>query len=252
MKTTHLLQTAILLFSGFFPCLPAQAADHPQAGRTRVLVVTGGHGFESEPFLQMFKDNPDITFKAVEHPQAQALFKAEAAQAYDVVVLYDMWQQIDDTTKADFTKLVASGMGVVALHHCLASYQDWPEYRKIIGGFYYLKPQTVDGSEKPASVYQEGLDLKVKVADPAHPVTAGVSAEFAIHDESYGKFDLLPDSHPLLTTDEPSSDKVIGWCRTYGKARVVYLQGGHDHFAYANPEFRKLLANAIRWTAGMK
>jgi len=252
MKTIPLFQMATMLLAGLPAFLAAQTVDTQQAGRTRVLVVTGGHAFESEPFLRMFKDNPDITFTAVEHPKAQALFTAEAAKAYDVVVLYDLWQKIDDTVKADFIQLVASGKGVVALHHSLASYKDWPEYRKIIGGFYYLKPQTVDGSEKPASVYQEDLDLKVKVADPDHPVTAGVAAEFAIHDETYGKFDLLPDSHPLLTTDEPTSDKVIGWCRTYGKARVVYLQGGHDHFAYANPEYRKLLANAIRWTAARK
>ena len=238
-----------LLLACLLPCHAPQAADLHQAKRTRVLVVTGGHGFESEPFLRMFKDNPDITFTAVEHPLAHALFKAEAAKDYDVVVLYDMWQKIDDAAKADFSNLIASGKGLVAMHHCIASYQDWPEYRKIIGGIYYLKPQAEDGLEKPASVYQEGLDLKVKVADSAHPVTVGVSPEFAIHDESYGKFSMLPDSHPLLTTDDPTSDKVIGWYRTYGKARVVYLQGGHDHAAYANPEFKKLLANAIRWTA---
>ena len=249
MTTTHLLQAATLLLAWTLPCLSAHAADTVKAGPTRVLVVTGGHGFEREPFQQMFKDNPDITFTMVDHPQAHAQFKTEAAMAYDVVVLYDMWQKIDATAKADFTQMVASGKGVVALHHCLGGYQDWPEYEKIIGGLYLLQPRTVDGKQQPASIYQEGLDLKVKVADAAHPVTAGVAAEFAIHDETYGKFSILPDSHPLLTCDAPSSDRVIGWCRTYGKARVVCLQGGHDHFAYANPEFRKLLANAIRWTA---
>ena len=252
MKTSLLFPAATLLLACLFPCLAVQAADTPVAGRTRVLVVTGGHGFEREPFLQIFKDNPEITFTVADHPKAHALFKAEAAKDFDVVVLYDLWQQIDDTAKADFTRLVAAGKGVVALHHCLASYQDWPEYVKIVRGIYYLAPQTVGGVEKPASVYKEDLDLKVKVADPAHPVTAGVSAEFAIHDETYGKFDILPDSHPLLTSDAPTSDKVIGWSRSYGKARVVYLQGGHDHLAYVNPEFRKLLANAIRWTAERK
>ncbi len=249
MRSTYLPAIAAILLAWTLPCLLTQAADTPQAAPIRVLVVTGGHGFERVPFEQMFKDNPDITFTMVEHPKAQALFKAEAAKAYDVVVLYDMWQKIDDTTKADFANLVSSGKGVVALHHCLGGYQDWPEYEKIIGGLYLLQPRTVDGALQPASIYKEDLDLKVKVADAAHPVTAGVSAEFAIRDETYGKFDLLPDSHPLLTCDHPTSDKVIGWWRTYGKARVVYLQGGHDHFAYTHPQYRKLVANAIRWSA---
>jgi len=235
--------------AALLPCVATQAAEPAAPVRTRVLVVTGGHGFEREPFLRLFQDNPEITFTAVEHPHAHALFKPEAAKAYDVVVLYDMWQKIDDATKADFVDMVAAGKGVVALHHCLGGYQDWPEYEKIIGGWYFLQPRSVAGVEKPASVYQEGLDLKVKVADTAHPVTAGVPAEFAIHDETYGKFEILPDSHPLLTCDAPTSDKVIGWWRNYGKARVVYLQGGHDPSAYANPQYRKLVANAIRWTA---
>ena len=216
------------------------------------MVVTGGHGFERDPFVQLFKKTPGIVFTMVEHPQAQAHFKAEAAKDYDVVVLYDMWQKIDDTAKADFTHLIASGKGLVALHHCLGGYQDWPEYEKIIGGLYYLQARDVSGTQKPASTYLEGIDLKVNVVDRQHPVTAGVSAEFTIHDESYGKFNVLPDSHPLLSTDAPTSDKVIGWWRTYGKARVVYLQSGHGPEAYSNPEYRKLLTNAIRWTAGHK
>jgi len=250
MSSLAILQTAALLLAGtLVPCISAQAIDAPP---TRVLVVTGGHGFERDPFVQLFKKTPGIVFTMVEHPQAQAHFKAEAAKDYDVVVLYDMWQKIDDTAKADFTHLIASGKGLVALHHCLGGYQDWPEYEKIIGGLYYLQARDVSGTQKPASTYLEGIDLKVNVVDREHPVTAGVSAEFTIHDESYGKFNVLPDSHPLLSTDAPTSDKVIGWWRTYGKARVVYLQSGHGPEAYSNPEYRKLLTNAIRWTAGHK
>jgi len=54
---------------------------------------------------------------------------------------------------------------------------------------------------------------------------------------------------PLLTTDEPTSTKTIGWAHTYGKSRVAYLELGHDHLAYENPSYQRLLAQAIRWTA---
>jgi type 1 glutamine amidotransferase len=198
----------------------------------------------------MFSDNREIVFTAVEHPKAHERFRPEAIRDIDVVVLYDMWQKITDQAKSDFTNLVSSGKGLVAMHHCLASYQDWPEYEKIIGGLYYLKPRTVDGAQKPASTYKHDVDLGVKVADADHPVTRGVPAEFNIHDETYGGFGVLADSHPLLTTDDPTSTKTIGWWRTYGKGRVVCLQGGHDHLAYENANFRLLLANAIRWAAG--
>ena len=65
---------------------PAAEPAQPSQGKIRVLLVTGGHGFEKEPFFKLFKDNPDITYQAVEHPNAHALFKAEAAKQYDVIV----------------------------------------------------------------------------------------------------------------------------------------------------------------------
>ena len=48
------------------------------------------------PALGLFKDNPDITFQAVEHPNAYSSLTAEAASKWDVLVLYDMQQNIPD------------------------------------------------------------------------------------------------------------------------------------------------------------
>src|SRR5512135_3869403 len=81
----------------------APAADSaPQSeGKIRVLLVTGGHGFEKEPFFKLFKDNPEITYQAVEHPNAYGMFKADKASQYDVIVTYDYGQQIPEEAKAD-------------------------------------------------------------------------------------------------------------------------------------------------------
>jgi type 1 glutamine amidotransferase len=72
--------------------------------------------------------------------------------------------------------------------------------------------------------------------------------DFDMRDETYKWFDVAPDSHALLTTDEPESNKIIGWAKTYEAARVVYLQSGHDHFAYENPNYQRLVRQAILWT----
>ncbi len=224
----------------------AHAAD--TAGKIRVVIVTGGHDFEKEPFFQMFKDNPEISFQSVEHPNAHAVLKAEAAKSYDVLLFYDMHQEISDEAKADFLDRLKEGKGLVVLHHAIADYQKWPEYARIIGARYYLQKEVVDGVQKARSVYEHGVRFKVHVADENHPVTHGVK-DFEVHDETYNLFDVYPEVHPLLTTDEPKSNKVIGWAKAYGLARVVYLQGGHDHFAYENPNFRKILQQAIRWTS---
>lgn len=238
------------LFAVVFACLGGFAAEvgKEAPGKIRVLVITGGHEFEQAQFFKVFSDNPGIVFKAVEHPNAHALLKAEAARQYDVLVTYDMHQEITDEAKGDFLAWLKAGKGLVVLHHAIASYQQWPEYSKIIGAHYYLEKATVDGVDKARSTYKHGMHFKIKVLDPNHPVTRGIT-DFEILDETYNLFDVAKDVHPLLTTDEPESARLIGWAKTYGPARVVYLQSGHDHFAYENPSYQQILRQAIRWTA---
>jgi type 1 glutamine amidotransferase len=230
-------------------CAGAPAApDAPQAKPVRVLLVTGGHDFEEAPFYQMFKDNASITFTAAAHTNAHALLRPESAKHFDVLVTYDMHQPISDEAKADFLAFLKAGKGLVVLHHAIASYAGWPEYQEIIGARYYLAPAEVNGVKKARSVYKHDVNFKVKVEDASHPVTKGLT-DYEIRDETYNLFDVFPGSKILLVTDEPLSRREIAWARAYGAARVVYIQGGHDHYAYENPNYRKLVAQAIQWVA---
>lgn len=214
----------------------------------RVLLVTGGHDFERKPFFGMFQSFDNVRIKAVEHPNAHAHFKPEAAKQYDVIVFYDMWQEISDEAKNDLVQLLNQGKGLLAMHHCLASYQKWPEYEKIIGGRYNLEKRVVNGVEQPASTYLHDVKFKVQVASSDHPVTQGIK-DFEILDETYGRFVVSPEVHPLLTTTEATSSPTVCWAKTYGKSRVITLQLGHDHMAYDNPHFRRVVSQAIRWVA---
>ena len=246
MKNFRFLLMGLVL--AWLPLLGCAAGPAPSAQKLRVLVVTGGHDFEHDPFFQMFKDNPDITYQAVEHPHAHALLKADAARQWDVLVLYDMHQEITDEAKADFVARLKDGKGLVVLHHAIASYQAWPEYAKIIGARYYLQKTPISGVEKPQSIYQHGVHFRVSVLDPKHPVTRGLT-DYDLLDETYDLYDVAKEVHPLLGTDAPLSNKIIGWCQTYAGARVVYLQSGHDHTAYENPNYRKVVGRAIQWVA---
>ena len=42
---------------------------------------------------------------------------------------------------------------------------------------------------------------------------------------------------------------LIGWVKHYRNSPIVYLQCGDDPRAYENPQYRKLLSNAIEWVA---
>lgn len=216
----------------------------------RVLIVTGGHDFDRAEFFEMFDSLKGIEWSEAQHPAANDMYTQEASKAYDVVVLYDMVQEITEAQKENFIRLFREdGKGLVGLHHCLSGYQSWPEYTKIIGGKYVLADVVENGKVvRPMSTYDHDQDLHVQILDPADPITKGVK-DFDTHDESYKGFDVLEGVKPLLRVDHPKCGPIIGWSHEYGKARVAYILLGHDKKGYASNEFKQIVRNAIVWAA---
>ena len=218
------------------------------ASKLKVLVVTGGHGFEQEPFFKVFKDNPNITYTSATQAKSSEAYDRDDLLSYDVVVLYDMVQKITDAQKAKFLALFDKGVGVVITHHAMGSYQDWPEFERIRGGKYLLNEEKAGDKTWPKSDYQHDVDMPIQIVAKDHPITAGMK-DFTIHDEVYSDFRVQPDVTPLITTTHPKSGKPLAWCHEYGKSRVVFLQLGHDHAAYSKPGYQQLLARSIQWAA---
>ena len=214
-------------------------------GKIKVVVVTGGHDFEHDPFFAVYDSFEDIEYTEFVVKDDSEIFEDISDWNYDVIVLYSMTQKISEKRRDNFVKLLNDGVGLVAMHHNMCSFQEWPEYREIIGTRYYLAAE----GDQLACVYQHDIDFKLAIADKKHPITKGLS-DFDIHDETYKNCGFEKDNHVLLTTDHPTSDKTIMWTREYGKARVCTLQLGHDSKAYANPNYRELVGRSIRWCAG--
>jgi len=215
----------------------------------KVVVVTGGHDFEHDPFFAVFQGHPDIQYVEAVQKDGSELFEDISNWDYDVIVLYNMTQNISAKRQANFKALLNKGVGLVALHHAEGAFADWADYRRIIGAKYPLKPQEIDGVHFETGTYQHDMDMSIKVVDRDHPITKGLS-DFTIHDEVYKGVWFARDNHVLLTTDHPKNDPTICWVRPTGPNRVVYLQLGHDGKAYANPNFRQLVARSIRWSIG--
>jgi type 1 glutamine amidotransferase len=216
--------------------------------KLRVLLLTGGHSYEREPFLQVFRADPRLSVTHVEHSgkQADAWERADTS-ACDAVVLYDMAREITDAQKARFAALFARGTGVLAMHHALVSFQRWPDYERIIGGRWLDVPEKGGDPRETPSGYQHDVDISVHVARP-HPITHGLG-DFIIRDEIYWGFRVGKDVTPLLTTTHPKSGNPLMWERAEGKSRVVYLLLGHGPSAYSNPNYRQLVTNAVRYVA---
>jgi arylsulfatase A len=212
--------------------------------KQEILIITGGHDFERDAFFQMFNELPGIAYTELTHPGANQVYDSSLLDRMDVLLFYDMVQAISEEEKAAFRHMLEQGKGLVFLHHSLASYQDWGEFEKIIGGKYVLSGQD-------SSTYRHDVEVAVEILSKEHPVTRGLN-DFLLYDEVYGNFKVQPEVIPLLGTTHPESGKIIGWAHSYGSSRIVYLQPGHDHHAYEDPNFRLLLKQAIQWVQEAK
>jgi type 1 glutamine amidotransferase len=212
-----------------------------QAPPLRVLVVTGGHPYATT-FYTVFEGADDIHWDhALSNHEA---YHGDLRKRYDVLVLYDFTQDITAAEKTNLRDFAEAGKGIVVLHHALADYQDWEWYKEMVGGKYLMKPE----GSMPASTYlhdQENCVTPVM----RHPITAHVGT-MHLWDETYKGMWISPDVKVLLRTDAPTSDGPVAWISPYPKSRVVCIQLGHGETAHLYPNYRVLVQNAIRWTAG--
>ena len=222
------------------------ASGQKKNALVRVLLITGGHDYD-QSFDAYMESLPGIVVTHVKHPNALSMLRLENRASYDVVLLYDLYDVINEQEKTDFKDCLKAGKGLVVWHHASASYRDWSDYTNIIGGRYYFHPWTDSkGTTQPASTYKHDVQFRVKVADKKHPVTKGIG-DFDIIDETYGNCCVNLGVNVLFTTDEPTSTPSVVWTNRYEKSKVVTILLGHDQHAWNNPSFKKLLSQAIHW-----
>jgi type 1 glutamine amidotransferase len=170
----------------------------PAGSRKRVLVVTGGHSYDTS-FYTLFEGYDDLAW---DHAASNHVaFRSDIRPGYDVLVLYDMVQDISDQERANLRDFLESGKGLVVLHHAIADYNSWPWwYEEVVGGRYLLKPD----AGMPGSTYKHDVEITVRPV-MKHPVTEGIGA-MHLWDETYKGMWISPSVKVLLETDHPTSD----------------------------------------------
>ena len=225
--------------------LPSYAKNNDR--KLEVVVVTGERNIDRENFFAMLNAFKEMNIMEITHPEIRDLMGSDRMPLFDVIVFYDMPSkiQLTDEQKERIATFFKEGVPALFLHHSLVSYQNWNEFKEIIGAKYY-EEKTVVNDQLVKSGYQHDVAYTVKVVDPKHPITKGMS-DFSIYDEVYNNIIINAGVQPILTTDHQLSTPVVGWINSYGKSNIVYLLNGHDKNAFENPNYQKLVENAIRW-----
>jgi len=227
--------------------LPAKIAADPPAKKdaVRLLVVTGGHTYPTA-FYTLFEGYDDIVWT---HAASQKeAFTPKMKDNFDAVLLHDMGETIDDTGKANLRAFVEAGKGVVSTHHSIVDYTSWPWwYEEVIGGKYFVNA----AAGHPKSSYKEDVEIVARpvTAMASHPVIRGLGP-LPVVDEAYLGMWHADGIRVLMEADHPLNDRPVVYLGPNSSHRAIYIQLGHSSSTMRHPGYRKLVRNAILWSAG--
>ena len=184
-----------------------------------VLIVSKGHDYVHDSFLNMFAGMRGVTSTLVEQPAAQVILQPEYVGEYDVVFFYDMsgipgagllHDGANDTgiPPARYVKAVENmldiGMGMLLINHATVGWPLWPLWREITGTSFMLTAGELNGKQVPGSGYRGGhgplqnATIRLR-AETKHPALEGLEDGFEITDELYLKTaDYEANVFPLL------------------------------------------------------
>ncbi len=263
--TLKMLWSVFLCVAAFSTCVPVSAGAEYASAKKKIVLVAGrpSHGKGEHEFnagITLLKKRLD----AIPSVETTAYFNGwpadpKAFDGADSVVLYMDGGAGHPVIQADHLKVVGAlmdkGAGLVCIHYAVEVPKEkgGPEFLKWIGGYY----------ETGYSINPH-WDADLKLAE-GHPITRGVKA-FKIRDEWYynmrfpnDKFAgtaVLRATPPDDTRKTPAAqaaagrEEILAWAieRPDG-GRGFGFTGAHFHKNWGDDNFRKLILNAILWSA---
>ncbi len=296
MKKLLLLLACCLLTS-------AAAAFEDKTAPKRLLVITESRGFVHD-VVRRPKDGSFCLveqiltelgkangFEVVCSQDSRKEINAENLKQFDAVFFYTTGSlPLSDTQKADLISFVRNGKGFTGAHSATDTFYDWPEYGKLIGGYFDQHPW-----------HQK---VKVVVEDTQHPATRHLGKSFEITDEIYQfktpysrenlrvlmRLDFSVDRERIVVNGKevtgnveftfkdgeatlkvngkdvrprelrfegrkghrPDRDHALAWIQEYGKGRVFYTALGHRPEVWKDERFQKHLVGGLRYAMGLE
>ncbi|MDR0291140.1 MAG: ThuA domain-containing protein [Treponema sp.] len=183
-------------------------------------------------------------------------FKPDMLGQYPAVLLC----KCDEVSQADrqpwktkavqqaFVDYVEGGGGLLAVHTATVPGKDTEALDRLIGCRFVNHPNACPVTVQPVK---------------PHPITEGVGM-FCEVDEHYRLDIIAPDADILLASYSPPQGEeskyqedpyhnttaaicAAGFARGQGRGRVCVLTPGHNLAVWLNPQFQRLLSNALNW-----
>jgi len=210
----------------------------------KALFIQGGwDGHQPERIVQIFADElkahgflPEIV--------ASLDVLADEAQLKTYGLIFPCWTmgQLLPEQEKGLCAAVNSGVGLAGVHGGMGdAFRGRIDYEWMVGGHFVGHPHVGD--------------YTVKITDGAHPITAGLPAEFAYKSEQYYMMmdpavNVLADTiytHAGMTVKMP-----VAWTKMWGVGRVFYNALGHHPDEFTTfPEARLLTVRGCLWAAGL-
>lgn len=92
--------------------------------------------------------------------------------------------------------------------------------------------------------------VKLQIKDKGHPIMRGVSEFTILQDEHYQMKVLADDMQVFAQTVSGAGAYPAGMARDIGRGRVCVLTPGHNAFVLNQPEYQRVILNALEWLKG--
>jgi len=223
----------------------ASAAGHPEY---RVLAFTPRDGdAKATAGVKAIRDLGKSGGFSVVASTDPGMFTGDSLARFRAVVFLNTapGDVLSDAQQTAFQEYFAAGGGFLGVGSAIETEPDWQFLTDAIGA--------------RATGASPVTQARIKVADRVHEASKSLP-EYWVRTDRWYNFteNVRGKSHVLATVDESSYsggtngvDHPIAWCKNFEGGRSFYTGGGNTVGSFGEPAFRRHLAGAIAWTAGV-
>lgn len=224
---------------------------------SHALVTIERMGRESGAYVTVIRTDSQLITKGRVMLDGQPVLNAKNLDFFDAIFFFGAGPGLlGEEQMRDLLAFVHDdGKGFVAAHTGDNAFQQFPEYREMIGGL-WNHPWTKRGNLE--------IDLPIIVEDPAFPAMSSLPPAWTVYDEAavhlppYSRDNVRVlarlDIDKLdrdLARDPSQTDVPIAWAKHYGEGRTFYSTLGHSDESWDNPLVQRMFFDAIRWALGL-